>query len=133
MEGGAGESRGIYSRALHDLFSTIRARSKEAAYSVRVSMVEIYKWVVVGGSRLGLCTTGTPCVACPRCSENIIDLLSPTAATTAHAAVLDAEEGQHSLEVRQVRLLCGAGCAVSALAPSCSSSHRARPATSSPP
>ena len=64
MEGGAGESRGIYSRALHDLFSTIRARSKEATYSVRVSMVEIYKWVARGD--LGLRTTGIPCVAFPR-------------------------------------------------------------------
>ena len=44
MEGGpSDEQRGIYSRALADLFSTIEARSREYEYSVKVSMVEIYK------------------------------------------------------------------------------------------
>lgn len=43
MEGGPGEQRGIYTRALADLFGTIRARSKEYTYTTKVSMVEIYK------------------------------------------------------------------------------------------
>jgi len=43
MEGGLGEERGIYARALADLFATMKTRSKEFAYTTKVSMVEIYK------------------------------------------------------------------------------------------
>jgi kinesin family protein C2/C3 len=67
-------NRGVYFRALNEMFALIEQRADAYSYSLRVQMVEIY-------------------------NENVVDLLAePTAATT---AAMEEEEGGASLEIKQ--------------------------------